>query len=111
MDGTKPWRQLPPGLCFACPFTSLFLFLSLFLMPQDAAIFTQEKNWVGIDTYHAPNKLAAGVLQQADNLFVVGGNLVTRPGIQGKLAAVMGGPIYELTPFLNADGTTTLVFA
>ena len=76
----------------------------------------QETQFVGIDTYTAPTRLTAGFLQQADNVLIEGGDVVTRPGVVGLLASAMsGGPIYEITSYrlsgnVGGSGFTTNSF-
>ena len=67
-------------------------------------------NFTGLDLFHAPPALAPGMLTQADNLLVDGGDLVTRPGFAGVFAAPLAAPLYAPVPFLAADGSTQIVF-
>ena len=67
-------------------------------------------NFIGLDLFHPPPQLGTGMLTQADNLLVDGGDLVTRPGFGGCFAAPLPGPLYCPTPFLDADGTSKIVF-
>lgn len=67
-------------------------------------------NFIGLDLFHAPPALGPGLLTQADNLLVDGGDLVTRPGFSGCFAAPLAAPLYAPTPFLGADGATWIVF-
>jgi len=72
--------------------------------------FFQQRRFVGLDLYHPAQDLGPGHLQQADNLMCQGGELVTRPGKQGLLSAMLGAPIYAPLLYVREDGKQTILF-
>jgi len=77
-------------------------------MPSTTTV--TETDFVGVDVYHAAQLLRPGFLQQADNLFVDGGELVTRPGKQGTLTqadvvARGSAAAYGILPIVTANMT------
>ena len=71
----------------------------------------KDRGFRGLDTYNAPSEVQPGFLTQCDNLRVDGGDLVTRPGLQGVLTTNHSGPVYGLAPHVKADGTTELLYS
>lgn len=73
------------------------------------AMLHTSKRFIGLDLYHAPQDLPEGYLTQCDNLYVDGGELVTRPGKQGQLATPFANPVYMLLAYRKPDGTTDVL--
>lgn len=69
-----------------------------------------DARWFGVDAYHSPGKIAPGFLQAADNCLLDGGDIISRPGRVGLLAAPHADPAYLLGTFRRADGTTAIVY-
>ncbi len=78
-------------------------------MPVPNNSYSDER-WVGIDAYHAPGKMGATYLAQADNCLIEGGDIVSRPGRVGLLNTPHTAPTYLLGPFRRADGTTAITY-
>jgi hypothetical protein len=57
----------------------------------------------GVNLNKPAQKIPISDVAKMDNMWIVGGRLVSRPGIQGMLATKMGGPIYCLTEFAATD--------
>lgn len=72
--------------------------------------FVQQRRFSGLDLFHAPQDLAADKVTQSDNCVNYGGELWTRPGLQGVFTSLLGGPIYAATEFVRLDGTTVILF-
>jgi len=66
--------------------------------------------FIGLDATSAPESLPAGVLTQADNVFVDGGALRSRPGKRAQLSAALGKTIGMILPFRRADGSAHALF-
>lgn len=79
-------------------------------MPTPVQHFSARR-FVGLDLFHDAGDIGPGYLTLADNLFVDGGSLRTRPGKVGQFAAPLGSPLYAPLPFLNADGSTAILFS
>ncbi|BDI33333.1 hypothetical protein CCAX7_53840 [Capsulimonas corticalis] len=72
--------------------------------------FSQQRRFRGLDLFHAPENLDNGDVQQADNLYVDGGELVTRPGKSGQFTAPLGAALYSPIAFVKAGGGREILF-
>ena len=69
-----------------------------------------DANFIGLDVFHDPAFLSPQHLTRADNVFVNGGVLESRPGKVGLLSSPMSAAIYEPTPYVDANGNVDTLF-
>jgi len=72
--------------------------------------FLQQRGFVGLDLFHPAHDLDSAHVQQADNLIVVGGELVTRPGKKAMFSTPLADPVYAPLPFILANGISRIFF-
>ena len=69
-----------------------------------------DRRFIGIDTNTPPNMLDVGFLQDVNNLWVDGLALSPRPGWQAQLTSTLADPIYAITAYRTADGSSNRLF-
>lgn len=79
-------------------------------MVQVQTEFLQQRGFVGLDLFHPAHDLDSAHVQQADNLLVVGGEFVTRPGKKAMFSTPLADPIYAPLPFIQTNGVSRIFF-
>lgn len=79
-------------------------------IPQIPTETRMQRRFTGINTLLPSQDLQGGQVIVADNLFDVGGELLTRPGLQGTFTTKLGNPIYGPLAYVKTDQTTNILF-
>lgn len=80
------------------------------LGPSIGTVANESRGFNGVDLYHPKQDLTGNLLLQADNVYNIAGQLFSRPGYEGQLAAPLSDPSYKLTAWYDTDGTAWLLF-
>ncbi|MCW3059810.1 MAG: hypothetical protein JWQ02_1631 [Capsulimonas sp.] len=87
-------------------------------MPPISTTFSQQRRFDGLDLFHIPEDLPVGAVQQADNLYIDGGELVTRPGKLGMFNTPLHDPdppyarrvLHAPLAFVQSNGVRQILF-